>query len=170
MSAQQPNLELMQILSFDANELELNRSGRLSLQQRILMLREMDYLFALFVVLLPVWLIGWAIGQFPFVQVLMVVAMIAVTGILNRTSVKILVDILAGQVQNVSGSITIRIYIHKRTTFLGIMGVQYANGTIGDVTFHLPVAMADNFQGKSLQIFYTPRYRKAVSGEITVEK
>ena len=165
MTDEPSDRELQRLLQFSSDDLALNQAGRLSLLQRVQMLPEMDYLFLLFVVLLPIWMAAWLIGAVPFIQVMMVVVMILITGLLDQRSVRTLLDVIIGQVDQVSGVTTIRIFTHDQRTFLGLMGKQFANGTINDITFHLPLELAHQVQGKSLRVYYTPRYRKAVAAK-----
>lgn len=168
--ADEPSDEaLMRILQFDAEELERNRQGMLSLQQRLRLFSQIDQPLLALVLLAP---LGIVIqlrepqSVQSVVNILVLIALVVIVATFSRKSIRLLLDIVTGQVSEASGTITVRIYRFDRRTFAGMLGTQYANGTIGSESFIVPVALAESFQGKSLRVFYTPRYRQAVSGHI----
>lgn len=137
----------MRLLNFDAQELESNRYGRMSLKQRVRVLHGSDAYFSFLVALLPIWIVAWALGFVPIIQVLFLAAITVIFGVFNLRGPKALSDILTGQVKPVRGPLAIQTYIRSTRTFAGDMQQQLATGTIGRVTFEFPVEMANRFEG-----------------------
>lgn len=158
--------DLMQLLKFDAQELESNRYGRMSLKQRMHVLHGLDAYFTFLVALLPIGVVAWTLGFVPAIQVLFLAAIAVIVGVFNLGGPKALSDIVTGQVKAVRGPLTIKVHTRTARTFAGAMQQQVAIGTIGRVTFELPVDIAHRFEGKTLQLYYTPRLRKVVSAEV----
>ncbi len=112
-----------------------------------------------------IWLVSYGIWHIAIDQILAALLVIALTTFFSRKSIKLIADVVLEQAEAASGTLITQIFTHDVRTFAGMMGEQYANGTIGTTTFHLSVATAKSLQGKDLRIFYTSRSRRALSGE-----
>jgi hypothetical protein len=158
---------LMRILSFDSDDLKHNQQGQISFQQRIRLLQHIDPMPAFF---MGIGLIGFILGigtQAPD-QMLVLLVIFAIGAFMGRsTTLKIIPDVLLGQVSEMSGKLTVRTYKHKPQTFMGLpQRLDYATGTVNDLTFAVPLEMGTHFPGTTLRIFYTPRFRLVISGEV----
>lgn len=165
MASNPPDAELMRLMNFTPEDLAANRQGRLSLIQRGRLLLQVDPAFLILAVLLTVGIVVGPFGPVPIYQAAGLAVVLAILLLLNRPGVRLLLDALAGQVDAISGPLSVKIYQHDQRTFLGMMQQKFANGVIDDVTFVVPVGMAESHQGKPMQMYYTPRTRQAVSGE-----
>jgi len=161
--------ELMRILNFNDQELALNRQGKLGFEQRLRLLEEVNQFMIVVIALIPFGIIVWVNDHQPILEVIGLLVLLGVIVAFNQPSVQILLDIVNGQVSEVSGAITIRLYTRSQRTLLGLIGEKFADGTINDVTFLIPVEMVDEYQGRPMRIFYSPRYHRALSGEVLVK-
>jgi hypothetical protein len=167
MATAPSNDDLMHLLNFDSDDLALNRTGQLSIPQRLHLLTEINFLWPFFLVALPVGLvtIGLA-GNVTPIQAIVAVALTIAAWRFSRTSLQIIRTVLEGKILETSGTITIRLYDYAPQTFEGMIGQKFANGIINDVSFVVPIEMATAYQGKLLRISYTEGYRQAVAGEV----
>ena len=165
MSTQNLEAPLMRLLKFGTYDLNANRQGQLSFQQRQGLINGDDFTLIGLVVALPVFLVSWILGFSSVTYVLAIAAFLFVVGISSRNAVKKLLDIVTGTVKNAEGVITIYVNTTEQRTFLGALQNQWAYGVIEGVNFYVPAEMAQSFQGKKMRVYYTPRFRQAVSAE-----
>ncbi|MBI1257925.1 MAG: hypothetical protein GC204_10675 [Chloroflexi bacterium] len=165
----QTDEDLMRLLNFDSDDLKLNREGQLSIRQRLHLLTGISTLDIFFIVVLPIGFVGALFtGSVTPIQALVAVVLVVVLVRMSRISFQIIRALLEGKVEQVSGTITIRLYPYERGTFEWMTGQKFANGIIDGVNFVVPVEMESAYQGKSMRVFYTSGYRQAVAAELLV--
>jgi len=171
MSTQQLNAQLMRILKFDDADLDANRQGRMTIGQRTrLLIDNRDVLFILLIIFgAPISLVGIIARQgVALDQILAVVAIEVIAIIFGRNQLRQLWEAVLGHVSKGSGitKFQVQVYAPQHDLFRSMMGEKWAYGVIESTTFHVPVEMAEQFEGKKLCVYYTQELHKTLSAEV----